>query len=257
MTPAARRLGLPPLAALLSLTPLFAPPALSAQRADFLFSRPHATLGFTTGVAQPGEGSDLFAEAREHLTVKRGAFASPFIMADLGIRLTERLDLAFGLEHAGSAVHSEMRDWVTQDDQPITQTTEFKRSRLTAGLRAYLLRRGRSISDYAWVPNRFSPYLAGGLGVTWYEFVQYGDFVDYETWDIFGATIASDGAGWTPYAAAGLDVTLHPYILLRSEVRHYWGTGSIDRTAFDGFNDIDLSGLRGAVGLVFRMGGRI
>lgn len=258
MTPAERIRGLPSLVALLLAVTLLLveTPPLSAQRADFLFSRPPVTLALATGIAQPGEGSDVFSFTREQLTVKQGAFTAPFFMVELGIRVSEHIDLALAGEYAGSSVDSEMQDWVTQDDRPITQTTEFKRWRLTTGLKAYLLPRGRQISDFAWVPNPFSPYVGGGIGLTRYEFTQYGDFVDFRTWDIIGQEYPSEGSGWTPYALAGIDISMTPSVLLRTELRHYWGTGSIDREVWDDFEDIDLSGFRGSIGVAFRLGGK-
>lgn len=229
---------------------------LSGQRADFLFGRPVATVAIGSGWSMPGEGSDLFAETRQKVTIDRGAFASAPIQLDAGLHLGERFDLAVGFEYADRSVQAEWRDWVTLDDLPILQTTEFRRQRLGAGLRAYLFPRGRSISEYAWIPRRWNLYLAGGAGVTWYDFLQHGDFVFEETADIYRARIGSRGYGFTPWAAAGLDITLTPYLVLRTEVRQWWGTGALDASAFGGYNDIDLSGLTASMGFAFRTGGR-
>jgi hypothetical protein len=217
---------------------------LSAQRADFLFGRPAATVSVMTGWAMPGEGSDLFAQTRENLMVDRGDFASVPFLAELGVHAGDRFDVAVGFEYAGRSVRGEWQDWVTMDDLPIYLTTAFKRWRLTGGLKAYLFPRGRSISDFVWIPRGWTPYVAAGAGVTWYEFAQRGDF-----------DVTSRGHGFTPYAATGLDATLSRYFILRMEARHYWGDGGVDPTAFSGFNDIDLSGFSATIGIAFRTGG--
>lgn len=242
--------SLPVLALLVA--PLLAAPA-AAQRADFLFGGPHATLSASTGWSIPSESSDLFRFSREQLTVGRGDFASPFFLAELGIHATSRLDVMAGLEVAGRTVDSEMRDWVTQDDQPIRQSTEFSTRRVLGGLKVYLLPRGREISRFAWVPRSWSPYVGGGVGMTWYTFRQEGDFVDYETLDIFEDRLEVDGSGFTQYAVAGVDVTLSSYFLLRMEYRHLWGSADVGSGAFEDFNDIDLSGSRATLGIGFRI----
>lgn len=226
---------------------------LTAQRADFLFGRPNMTVTAMGGWDFPGEGSDLFADARRFLTVSRGDFSSPLFMVEAGIRATERIDVTLGLEFASSTVRSEDADYVYQDDRPILQTTEFRRRRLSGGVKAYLFPRGRSISEFVWVPGTWSPYVGGGVGVTWYEFAQRGDFVDYITLDIFESRLRSRGSGFSPHVMAGLDVTLSRYFFLRAEYRYLWGSAEVDQSVYQGYGDIDLSGSRATLGLGFRI----
>ena len=230
---------------------------LAAQTADFLFDRPNATISVMTGLARPDESSDLFRFTREQLTVGRGDFTSAMIGAEVGITAVDHLDLTLGLEYAGRSVGSEMRDWVTQDDRPIRQTTEFRRWRVTAGAKAYLLDRGRRISQHAWIPAAWSPYIGGGVGVTWYTFTQHGDFVDFETLDIFSDRLSTGDRGFTPWLAAGLDVSLTPLFVLRVDLRHYWGSAGVEPDDFVDFDDIDLSGYQATIGLAFRTGGAL
>ena len=186
----------------------------------------------------------------------QGDFRSPALALELGVRAADWADVVFGFEYAGASVPSEMRDWVTQDDRPIPQTTEFQRWRLSGGLKAYLRSRGRGLSEYAWVPSAWSPFLGAGVAITGYEFAQYGDFVDYENLDIFAMSVSSRGAAFTPWVTAGLDVSLSARLLLRTELRRYWGEGALDPAAYEGFQPIDLSGYRATLGLAFRTGGR-
>jgi hypothetical protein len=238
---------------------MLASPAVS-QTPDFLFGKPTATLSVMTGWSMPGEGSDVFTATRSDVTVRRGDFASVPVRVGLAIHLSERLDWTMGFEYAGRSVEAEWREWVWMDDSPIYQTAEFKRSRLETGFRAYLFPRGRLISEFAWIPGDWSPYLGAGGAVTWYDFTRRGDFVVSEPGanegEIFGDRVTSTGHGLTPWAAAGVDVTLSPHLLLRLESRQYWGTGDVDRRAYEGYNDIDLSGTSLTIGFAVRVGGR-
>jgi opacity protein-like surface antigen len=246
LVPASLRL-LPVLSILLAAAPI------QAQRADFLFGRPNVTLSVSTGWAMPAEGSDLFSEARRNLTVSPGDFGSFLVLVEGAVRVTEQFDAVLGLEHAGSTVRSEMRDWVTQDDRPIPQATNFKRTRLMGSVKWYAFPRGRGVSEYVWVPNAWSPYVGGGVGVTWYDFYQYGDFVDFQTLDIFETRLRSDGRGFTQHVMAGADVSLTARFLVRGEYRYIWGSAPVDQSVFEDFGDIDLSGSRITVGIAVRM----
>ena len=226
---------------------------VGAQTADFLFHRPPATLSVVGGWAMAGEGSQLFAEVRDQLTVSRGDFSAPALMVEVGVRITERLDLALGLEGASTSVRSEMRDWETIDGLAIPQETRFDRTRLMASVKGYLFRRGRRISEYAWVPARWSPYLGGGVGLTWYEFRQAGDFVDPDTQQIFEARLRSTGYGPGAHALAGVELSLSARFILRGEYRHIWAAAPLDPTVYQEFDDLDLSGGRATLGFAVRM----
>lgn len=254
------------LPALLLILLAVAPAA--GQRADFLFGRPHVTLSVSTGWAMPGEGSDLFSETQRLLTVSPGDFGSYLFMVEGALRVTEQVDVALGLEHVGATVGSQMRGgWETDDFRPVSQATEFDRTRLMASARWYLFPRGRSLAEYVWVPNAWSPYIGGGLGVAWYDFRQYGDFVDYQTIycqpgsvlqpecvaDIIPARLRSEGSGFTQHVLAGADVSLSSHFLLRGEYRYIWGSAPVDQAVFEGFGDIDLSGSRVTLGIAVRM----
>lgn len=219
---------------------------------DFRFSRPWVTVSGYLGWSWPGESTDVFQDTRTFLTVGEGEFAAPLIGAEAALRLTERLDVAVGAEHSDQSTGSEMRDYVTEDDQPIRQRTEFRRTRLMGSVKAYLLERGRSISRYAWIPARWAPYVGGGAGLAWYSFEQQGDFVDYQTLDIFEDRLHSSGRGTTVHAAAGVDVSLSPSFLVRAEFRRIWGETGMEGRAFEGY-DVDLSESRIVIGIAGRI----
>lgn len=239
-----RRLTFPLFGLMILATPL------AAQ--DFKFGRPHATMAVYAGWSSPRESSDLFSFTRQELTVERGDFAAPLYGAELALRLTERFDVAAGLETASNTVSSESRKYETMDDLPIPQTTKFRRTRLMGSVKAYLFERGRTISELAWVPNRWSPYLGVGAGMTWYDFRQEGDFVDHETLDIFEDRFQATGSGSTLHGMAGVDVSLNEHFLVRGEYRYIRGEAALSDGDFFGFDAIDVSEWRLTLGLAVR-----
>lgn len=252
MTDTIRRTLLFPLAAALLAIPVLTSAAEAQGQGDgFLFSQPRVTLGARFGYAVPRAGSDVFDFTREQLTVDKGDFNAFALGGELAVRATDRIDIALNAGYEGSSTRSEFRDWVDQDDLPIEQTTDFKRIPMTIGAKAYLLERGRRISRFAWIPRRVAPYVGAGAGLVWYEFEQVGDFVDFDTQEIFFEDFNSSGTSPMGYLAAGVDVSISPRWVLTSEARYTLANAEMDRD-FVGFEDIDLAGFTAGVGISVR-----
>ena len=242
-----RRAVLAAVAAALTL-----PLAVSAQAGGngFLFKQPTASFGIRGGYALT-RGSDVFDFAHEHLTIDKSDFASSAWGAELSIRASERLDIAAGVGLTHVSKHSEFRDWVDDSDLPIEQTTEFTRVPITLSAKWYLSDRGRSVSRFVWLPERWSPYVGVGGGVIWSRFVQDGDFVDFETLDIFPSVLESEGTTGTAHVFSGIDISLTPKVVLTGEGRYAWAKMKMGRD-FDDFDSIDLGGFQATVGLSLR-----
>lgn len=229
-----------------------ATPAAAQSAGDgYLFGAPAATLSVHAGLARPSAGSDLFDFATEQLTLDRGDFGGPSLGADLAIALRPRLDLVFGAEYAGRSSRSESRHWVGSDDRPIEQTTTFQRVPVTAGLRAYLTPRGRALGRFAWVPAAVTPFVEAGAGGMWYRFLQEGEFVDFETTEVFADRFDSSGWAATLHGGAGVDYSLSPRFALTGRARYTWAETELSRY-FEEFDPIDLSALSATVGINVR-----
>ena len=124
--------------------------------------------------------------------------------------------------------------------------------RLTFGIKQYLTPTGRTVGKFAWIPARITPFVGAGAGVLHYRFHQSGDFVDFQTMDVFAAQFTS--AGWTPtaHAFASLDYSLGPRFALTSEARYLWSRAALSRD-FSGFQKLDLSGLATTAGITVRI----
>ena len=225
----------------------------AAQRSGdgFLFKPPRGTLVLRGGFAHASAGSDIFSFATDELTLGRGDFSGPTVGADIALHVTPRLDLVIGAAYAGRSARSEFRDWVDQDDRPIEQTTSFRRVPVTASAKLYLTARGRSIGRFAWLPARYTPFIGVGGGAMWYRFSQEGDFVDFETLDVFADELESSGWTATAHALGGIDVSLTPRLALTGEARYSYAKANLSED-FEGFDRIDLSGISTTIGLSIR-----
>ena len=238
--------------ALAAIAAAVAPMAAAAQEADFLFGQPNISFVARFGYSVASANSDIFDFTREQLTVGKGDFSSFSVSGEFAIRLQERLDLAIGVGVESSTTTSEFREFVGTDDLPIVQDTKFARYPITVGAKFYLGERGRRISDFAWIPNKLTPYIGLGGGIMPYEFIQEGEFVDFQTLDIFLDRFESTGVGPMGYAAAGVDVSFGKRWILNGEARYSIASAGMDRDFVD-FDNIDLSGLRVAVGIGTRL----
>ena len=232
---------------------LFAPAAVSAQGTGdgFLFRAPNVQIAFRVGYAGANAGSDIFDFTTDELTVDSRDFSGGMFGAEIAVRLSERLDLVGAFSNASTNTRSEFRDWVGEDDLPIEQDTRFTRRPASLSLRYFFADRGRSVSRFAWIPNRVTPYVGGGVGFMWYEFEQTGDFVDFQDLAIFNTTYSSSGTSALTQALAGVEVSVSPRVVFNAEGRYEWASADLGQD-FVGFDDIDLSGFQVSVGLGIR-----
>jgi hypothetical protein len=224
----------------------------------FLFRTPRVSAGLRVGYQLPRASSNLFDDVRAFYTLSRSDFGALHLGGEVAVRVRERWDVALGVGWARSSSQSEYRDWVDEDRLPIEQETVFERFSGTAGAKYYLARRGRTIGRFAWVPARFAPYVGGGVGFTYYEFEQFGDFVALDTCvgdppacDIVYDRLLTTGTGAAAYAAAGADFSLGKQFVLTSEARYHLGSGPM-RGPYRRFDRIDLSGLQLTAGVAVR-----
>jgi outer membrane protein W len=218
----------------------------------FLFKRPSGSFSIHAGWARADAGSDVFSEATSQLTLDKGDFSSLAFGGDISYGLSSRMDLVVGADYMSSKKDSEFRDWVDNNDQPIEQSTNFRRVPLTVSLKYYIVDRGREVSRFAWIPSQYAPYVGVGGGGMYYRFRQEGDFVDFEDLGVRYFEIQS--SGWTPMGQgmAGLDYTIGPWLALTGEARYSLAKARLDPDSYEGFEKIDLSGFTGTVGFKVR-----
>jgi len=244
---------------------LVLPAALGAQERaarpptgapGFLFEMPRTTVGIrgAFNVRRANAGPDDFYEfVTRELTLGRSDFNALSIAAELGVVLAGPADLVFTAGHSATTASSEFRDWVDQNDRPITQRTSLSTLTFTVAARWNLTSRGRQIGQFVWIPPRLLPYVGAGLGAMRYRLGQEGSFVDSRDLSIFSDRLASGGWTWLALVMAGTDYSLGKRLFASAEARYQWANAVLqqDFVSFDG--GIDLSGLQFSVGLHFRI----
>jgi len=228
------------------------PSGTSAQSSGqgFLFKQPRVQVGVHAGYMLAHASGAVLNNARSELTLDRSDFDASSWGVEFAVRGSERFDLALDFRFSRSDVRSEMRDWVDLDNLPIEQTTVFVRMPLTVSAKYYLRDRGRAVSQFAWIPEKWAPFVGAGAGVIWYRFEQTGDFVDINTLDILNFTLKSTGAASTTHVFAGVDISISPRLLWTVEGRYALGHARTDSTF--NFDNLDLNGFQATIGLAAR-----
>ena len=225
----------------------------------YLFHTPEGRLTLRAGYDHANANSDVFAQSTDLLTLRKGDFSGVTLGAEAAVALGSRFDLSADLSFSHKSKGSEYRNFIDNNNLPIEQSTTFDRVPLTLNARYYLTEPGRSIGKLAWIPNKVVPWVGAGGGFMYYQFHQTGDFVDYQTNNVFTAPEnAYKVADWTGtyQAMAGADFSLSPHVALRLDSRYVWAKGpqsSEFRRVFRDFDRIDLSGVQGTLGLTYRL----
>lgn len=217
----------------------------------FLFGAPMGSVTLSGGWALAAAHSDLFSYTTDLLTLKHRDFSSPAFGADLAFRVLPRTELVVSGGFSGISKRSEFRGFIDNNHQPIEQTTTFNRFPVTVGVKQYLTSTGRSIGKFAWIPSRFAAYVGASGGAMYYRFRQEGDFINFQTTDVFPSLLVSEG--WTPMAnaIAGVDYALAPRFAITTEARYLWSSAELSQD-FSGFHHLDLSGFTTTVGFSIR-----
>lgn len=218
------------------------------KKADFLLGKPKRFIGLHTGIFFPQADSDVFDMITQELTLEKNDFRAWDFGLDFGFDLYEKVDLVFHYDYSRRSVGSESRDFVDEQDLPITQESSLYESSITAGIKYSLKPPGRRLGEYAWLPSRIVPFVEGGLGALYYTFELKGNFVDSTTWKIFPASLKSSGWTQSGYLGGGTDIYLLKNMYLTLDLRYSWASAGLDE-AFTGFDDIDLDGFRVTAGI--------
>ena len=151
-------------------------------------------------------GGDLFTFVTDQLTVDRSNLRAGGFAVDLGIVLMPKFDVVGGFDMSRNESGSEYRRYIASNSQPITQVTRLNQFAFSGGVRFSPVGRGRRISRYAFIPQRFTPYAGAGASIAYYSLAQHGQFVDFVDLSVFTDWFASNGWSVGPFVNGGVDV---------------------------------------------------
>ena len=116
---------------------------------DFLFGRPDWSIGVRGSWVLARKQSDWYDFVTSQLTLDDSDFNSAAFGFDVGVALTSRADIVFGLDFSQIKSPSEYRNVVDNFRLPIEQQTRMREISLAGGIRYSLTERGRQVGNLA------------------------------------------------------------------------------------------------------------
>jgi hypothetical protein len=90
-------------------------------------------------------------------------------------------------------------------------------------------------------------YVGGGLGLLSWRYSEFGEFIDFETFDVFRDRFVATGTDVGPLVVGGVRVPVGDRFAVGGELRYQWGSGVVG--VENGFLNerVDLGGLTSQV----------
>lgn len=198
--------------------------------------------------SQPAEYT-LFQDVCELYAVGEGAFDGVYGGVEYNHVVMKNVEAAIHLDGYSESVDTFYRDYERPGNGGnIYQTLRLRTAPLGVSLRI--------------VPTskraRIAPFVGGGIDAVFYEYEEYGDFIDFADPElpIYADAFVADGTAFGFHALGGLRVYVNRDIAIVGEGRYQWATEEMG----DDFspnepglvNTIDLSGWTATLGVHIR-----
>ncbi len=164
---------------------------------------------------------------------------------------SNNLEFGVNIDFYDSTVLSQYADFVDESGFPILHDTELAIAPLTLDVRfipggRYRIRGHRQVLKPVF-------YIGGGIGVSFYEYEEIGDFLDF-TFDpavVTPGRFKEDGQSFQTHALAGVELPVGEDFSLMFESRYTWADDDLGGD-FAGLGGIELGGPAAYAGLSFR-----
>jgi hypothetical protein len=197
-------------------------------------------LDVRLGAFFPNEESNLFVDDRILYTVDKGDWSSFTGGIEYNARVAPHIELGIHVDGYGETLHTSYRSFVDTDGREIFQT--LKLQTVPAGMTLRFIAGGRH--------SRIQPYLGVGGGLIYYEYEEFGDFIDFDdpAMQVIPDAFISDGITGFGHATGGLRVRLNHDFSLVGEGRYQFASKAEMEEDFRG-NSLDLNGWSATIGV--------
>jgi hypothetical protein len=190
----------------------------------------------------------LFNDDRDLYLVDKSDFYGVYGGAEYNTVLTKNVELGLSIDGYGRSVDTSYRDYTRPSGSEIQQTLKFQMLPLGLTLRFLPTSKRATIV----------PYVGGGIDCVFYEYEEYGDFIDFydPEFAIYADHFRDNGAAFGVHAVAGIRVYLNRDFAIVGEGRYQWAKADMNEdfapNASGLINTIDLSGPSFTVGVHIR-----
>ena len=220
--------------------------------------------GFRLGGFFPSGDSDGWRATGSGLTLEPSDFNGAMFGFTFAASLNPNLDFALSTDWLGSTTHSSYRNYLFEDNSPITQRETLRLMPVDFSLR--ILPTGRTAprgTKGRRVLRPVVPYFGGGVGLMFYEYEQSGNFIDFTDPTgllVYHGYADTQSVTWSANVLAGIEVQFSPWVAMQVEGRYRWATGELgsdfhqlaSRGSIAPNDHLDLGGASLSTGVVFR-----
>jgi opacity protein-like surface antigen len=212
--------------------------AVSAERAAA------GGLDLRAGAFFPRADSTLFDDNTELYTVDNDDWVGFTGGVEYNLNLSDNVELGFHVDGYSRTHDTVYRDFVRPSGREIEQTLKLTSVPVGATLK------------YVFNPRRgaLTPYVGAGADVVFYEYEEFGDFIDFNSpdFDVFSDDFIDSSAAVGFHAVAGLRFPLGDDFSLTAEGRYLWAKTEMSEDFRVLDNEIDLSGASATIGINLR-----
>jgi opacity protein-like surface antigen len=175
---------------------------------------------------------DVLRNNRTFLAFEIDDFDSTTFGGDFAVSVGSFIEVGVGLNYSHSTVPSVNEDFVDEDGTEIFM--EMKQKIVPLALTAKLFPLTRDAN--------FQPYLGGGVQFNRWQYTEVGEFLDYDTGEIFRDSFTDDGVETGPVFLAGVRFPVGDNLLLGGEWRYATAKADLDPSLGFYGSTLDLGG---------------
>ncbi len=205
-------------------------------------------LDLRIGAFRPHGEETLFNDDRSLYLVDKSDFLGVFGGVEYNTVLARNVELGFSVDGYSRAVDTSYRDYTRPNGSEIEQT--LKLEMVPIGLTLRFVPTGKRAS--------IAPYVGGGVDAVFYQYEEYGDFIDFYDPDIaiYSDHFKDSGTAFGAHVVAGLRVYLNRDFAIVGEGRYQWAKKDMNEDFSPNesglVNTIDLSGASFTLGVHIR-----
>ncbi len=193
-------------------------------------------FNFRVGGFFPTGNSDFWDEKKNNFTLDRGDFNDGIGGVGYTASINNFFEFDVNADVYSSTVRSSDRDFVDDNGDLILHDTRLSMLPITVGFRVLpagrYARRGRDGRRYV---RRPVPYFGAGVGMTYWEYEEKGDFVFLDPATPSGVSISFDrlkdtGLEFEKHLKVGIEFPIAPEWNVTLEVRRSWAEAKLGDT---------------------------
>jgi opacity protein-like surface antigen len=188
--------------------------------------------GFLVRNEEGRDRDDVLRNNRAFLLFEIDEFDSTTFGGDFAVSIGSFVEVGAGLNYYQSTVPSVNDKFVDEDGTEIVM--EMKQRNIPLALTAKLFPLTRD--------GGFQPYIGGGVQFNRWQYTEVGEFLDYDTGEIFRDSFTDDGVETGPVFLAGARFAVGSNMLLGGEWRYSTAKADLDPALGFYGSTLDLGG---------------